>query len=521
MIRTNPALASPRVPVPSWWSDGWRQRACCLALLAIGCADARMDAAQQAPTTQAVLLRDLRALAGDEAEGRGLGQEGLARALEYAVRELQRAGAEPGYASASSEPGYLQPVPMTRYRYGTGNQATVSGPEGRSRLTHGGEFVLLSPGRDVRQVPPATPVFVGHGVSEPDRGWDDYASVDVRGRLVFVLESDFSQLPAALQAEYRDPRIGPQRLVEAAMAHGAAGMIVIPSPALFARWDILVASRLEGSFGVAQSYAVSGPEQAGLPVIALEREVVDELFGGTGYDPVTRAGNYRSFPLTGVEIGLTLDVTQEILTSHNALGFVPGTDPSLANEMVVVSAHIDHLGVVDREVFNGANDDASGCALVLELARRVAAAPLHRSTLFALFTAEEVGHFGSIHFLEKPPLPGTNVVASLNFEHMGRSEDGMLVATATTELLALAESVAAAPRRHRLRVRELEVGGLSIRGSDSFSFFLKHIPLVIIGGGAFPEYHLPTDDVELIDFGLLEDGVVVGEALVRRLGEAR
>jgi Zn-dependent M28 family amino/carboxypeptidase len=480
-----------------------------------------MDAAQQAPTTQAVLLRDLRALAGDEAEGRGLGQEGLARALEYVVREFQRAGAEPGYVSASSEPAYLQPVPMTRYRYGTGSHATVSGPEGTRRLTHGEELVLLSPGRDVRQVPPATPVFVGHGVSEPDHGWDDYASVDVRGRLIFILESDFSQLPPALQAEYRDPRIGPQRIVQAARAHGVAGMIVIPSPALFARWDMLVASRMEGSFGLAQSHAGSGPEQAGFPVIAFEREVVDEIFGGTGYDPVTRAGNYRSFPLTGVEIGLTLDVTQETLTSHNALGFVPGTDPSLVNELVVVSAHIDHLGVVDGEVFNGANDDASGCALVLELARRIATAPLRRSTFFALFTAEEVGHFGSIHFLEEPPLPGTDVVASLNFEHMGRSENGILGATATSELLALAESVAAAPEHHRLRVRELEVGGRSIQGSDSFSFYLEHIPLIIIGGGGFPEYHLPTDDVELIDFDLLEDGVAVGEALARRLGEGR
>ncbi len=126
---------------------------------------------------------------------------------------------------------------------------------------------------------------------------------------------------------------------------------------------------------------------------------MDELFRATGYDPVTREGNYRSFPLGGVEIGLELDATREVLTSHNAVGLVRGTDPSMAGELVVVSAHIDH--------------------------------------------------FGSIHFLEESPLSGVEVVSSLNFEHMDRSGDGTLLATAPEQLLALTEAVADLPEHQR------------------------------------------------------------------------
>ncbi len=121
-------------------------------------------------------------------------------------------------------------------------------------------MVLPMPGKETRDIPASTPVFVGHGVSEPERGWDDYAGVDVRGRLVFLLEGDFAALPSELQAEYDDPRVGPMRLVQAALDHEAAGVVIIPPAGTFEYWGALVATRMTGTFAAARPYSITAPE---------------------------------------------------------------------------------------------------------------------------------------------------------------------------------------------------------------------------------------------------------------------
>lgn len=463
----------------------------------------------------------MRALAGDDAGGRGLGQPGLAEALRYAAASLQAAGTEAGYVLPGGKATYLQPVPLRWSRYGTGNRAHIVRKTGTDTLMHGGGMVLLMPGKGVRRLKPATPVFVGYGVSEPNRGWDDYADVDVRGRLVFILEGGFSNLPTQLRPEYESPDIGYQKILAAAVEHGVAGVIAVPPEEAFAHWSILATMRASGTFAPEHPGSVSPQDEVPFPVLTFQRHIFDALFRGTGYDPVGRAGEYRGFALSDVEISLELSAEQLRLTSHNAVGLVLGNDPSAAGELVVVSAHIDHLGAVNGEIYNGANDDASGSAVVLELARRLSARPTRRSVLFVLFTAEEVGHFGSLRLLDEREAWGRQIVSSLNFEHMGRSQDGTFMATASDTHFDLTRAVAGASPRQRLRVRRLEAGGGSIRGSDSYSFYLHDIPLVIVGGGSFPEYHSPQDDVELIDFDLLEDAVAVGEALVRALGGER
>lgn len=467
-------------------------------------------------TTREALTRDLTTLASDDMEGRGLGQPGLERALNYAATSLQKAGTDPGFQPLEGPQGFLQPVPFTRYDYGEGTWIQLSSAAGERKLAHGEEMILLMPGREVKDIPASTPVFIGHGISEADRGWDDYAGVDVRDRMVFILEGDFAALPQELRAEYSDPSVWPKRLVRAAQDHGVAGMIIIPPAGFFEHWAVMADTRAEGAFAAARPYSITAPEDSDFPVIFLHREVIDELFAETGYDPPNRGGTYRSFPLDGFEMGLELDVAHGSMVSHNAVGFVRGTDPELSGEVVVVSAHIDHLGVVDGEIHNGANDDASGSVQVLELARRIARNPTPRSVLFALFTAEETDHLGSIHFLEEFPVPGLRIVSSLNLEQMGRADDGTLLATATEELLGATHAATSGPSGHRLRVAPLDDPQV-IHGSDSWSFYLHGLPLVIIGGGSFPEYHSPGDDVELIDFELLADGVAIAEELLRLL----
>ena len=470
--------------------------------------------AQQGITTRQALVEHMWALAGDQTEGRGLGQPGLTAAIEYAEKALREVGTLPGYHCDAGLATYLQPVPIVRYQFGSGTWARIERADGTNSLVPGENMVVLVAGKDKRDVASATPVFIGYGISEPELGWDDYANVDVRNRLVFILAGGYDELPRGLREEYTDPRSGPVKIAAAVQDHGVAGAVVIPSADLFSQWELLADMYAEGTYVAANS-----PEYLPVPAVAFGRESLHDVFRGTAYDPVTREGTYASFPLVGVKIALHVDATRELVSSYNVLGLVRGSDPVHADELVVVSAHIDHLGIVDGEIHNGANDDASGSAIVLELARRIAARPTHRSVLFALFTAEEVGHYGSLHFLEQVGNLGREVVSSLNLEHMGRSEDGTLVATAAVDLLSRVHRVADRAGGQRLRVRRLEEGGGAISGSDSFSFLLHDIPLVIVGGGMFPEYHSPLDDVDRIDFDLLEDGVVIGEALVRAIGE--
>jgi len=492
--------------------------------LTLGCETGPSRGRAATPLDDAARARlrvDLVSLADDEMEGRGLGQPGLARAIAYAAHRLEEAGTLPLPGPEGAPPSHLQAVPAVRYRYGDGNRLDLRGPGGHRSLRHGHEMVVLHAGRESPAVPAGPPVFIGFGISEPESGWDDYADLPVRDRLVLVMEGTPDNLPASIADVYSDPTRGPALKYQAALRHEVGGIIAIPQAEAFEMWALLVAGRVARSIAPSRSYAGGEIEDPELPVTALARDVLEDIFDGTGYDPVTRAGTYRTFVLAGYEAELALDARREPFISHNVLGLVEGTDPSLARELVVVSAHIDHLGVVDSEIRNGANDDASGCAVVLEVARRLAANPEPRPVLFVLFTAEESEHLGSLHFLAEPPLTGHTIVASLNLEHAGRSGDGTLLATASPTLMAVTEKVRETVAPGRLRTARLSPAGREVSGSDSYSFHLHGIPLIIVGGGFFPEYHGPGDDAALIDFDLLADATALSLALTRGLAMAR
>lgn len=449
--------------------------------------------------------------------GRGLGEPGLEKAIRHAALAMEEASTAPARGAAGDLRMHLQAVPFVRYRYGDGNRLTLRGPDGARELRHGEGFIVLHAGSAVRAVAPRPPVFVGFGISEPEGGHDDYNGLEVRGRMILIMEGVPDGLTGELREVYSDPTRGPARKYEAAFRHGVAGLIVIPHRDVFEAWDLLVHNRRERSFAAIRPYAGGELEDPELPVIALRRDVLEDLFTGRGYDPVQRTGEYRTFALDEYSVHLRLDVERDTLESHNVIGLVPGNDTRLANELVVVSAHLDHLGVVQGVIHNGANDDASGCAVVLETARQLVAVPAPRPVLFVLFTAEESEHLGSLHFLAEPPFPGMRIVASLNLEHVGRAGDGTLLATSSTELMDAVERVRRDVAPRRLRSGQLDSDGRNVSGSDSYSFHLHGIPLVILGGGGFPEYHGPEDDASRIDFDLLADATAISLAVVREL----
>ncbi len=487
-----------------------------IAVVAVVYACTAGDASRSKPES---LRTHMERLASDECEGRGLGQPGLERAIAYAAGVFEAAGLSPGCRRNGEPTSFLQPVPFVRYRYGGQNRLTVDGAGGSRVLEHGDGMIILHPGRDLRPPGAVLPVFVGYGIHEPHMGHDDYAGVDVNGRWILVMEGVPEQASDELRRIYREPAQGPQRQYDAAIKHGAAGIIAIPSAQAYRYWDMFRQMRRAQSIAATRDYAGARFRDPVLPVVVLRQDVLLELFDGKGFDPVTRTGSYASFELTGWRIALTIDVEREELVSHNVVGFVAGNDPQRRSELVVVSAHIDHLGIIGGEIYNGANDDASGCAVIMEAARVIAADPQRRSALFVLFTSEENEHLGSLHFLSDLPMSGTTIEAGVNLEHVGRSNDGALLATSSGELHAAVEAVRAS-HSDRLRTAPVDERGQIVSGSDSYSFFLHGIPLVIVGGGGFPEYHSPEDDLQHIDYEFLSDAVTVTVDLIRELAGA-
>jgi hypothetical protein len=201
---------------------------------------------------------------------------------------------------------------------------------------------------------------------------------------------------------------------------------------------------------------------------------------------------------------------------YNVLGIVPGSDEGLARELVIVSAHLDHLGVQDGKVFNGANDDASGCATAIEVIEAVALAPLPRTVMILLTTGEEAGHLGSKHFVANPPVPLETISAAVTLEHLGRPSPrgGLEVFTSRSLFSNLREPVRTAGERPLpMALTDRDRSG-KVRGSDTNSFIEGGVPVALLGGGAFDEYHTAQDDPDLIDYPHLLNATRIAYGMV-------
>ena len=214
------------------------------------------------------------------------------------------------------------------------------------------------------------------------------------------------------------------------------------------------------------------------------------------------------------------------LEAANVVALVEGTDPALRGQVVVVGAHYDHLGrettfaadpKAGRVIHNGADDNASGTAAVLELARRLQARPPRRSVLFVAFSGEELGILGSSHFVDHSPVPADSVAAMLNFDMVGRLRDDKVIVYGTgtaAELPALLDSANAAGPR--LAVRPVADG---VGPSDHSAFYLKRVPVLHFFTDVHPDYHAATDDVEKVNAPGTARVVALAEGVLRRVAD--
>ena len=467
-----------------------------VAVAALDTAAAWGETAAPPAFERRTLEEHIRYLASDELLGRGNGSAGLENAALHIRKSFQVLGLEPVGEGGT----YLQTFRVTTgQELGRHTGALLRVPDGVRTLEYGRDFEPLSLSASGEVEAPV--VFAGYGVTAPEHDYDDYASVDVRGRIVLLLR-------------YAPDVFGKQgwhatfvRKAQNAASHGALAVLVVNGPRHHREDKIVPFSLDVGAGGTAP-----------IPTVHLKREHADALLRASGRSLLELQSGIddalvpRSFAIEGVEMALTVDLRRATVTVANVLGYLPASGAgSRRREHIVIGAHYDHLGLGesgsrDRRsrglVHNGADDNASGVAGVLELARVFSLETNRpRGILFVAFAGEELGLKGSLHYTSHPALPLKDAVAMINIDMIGRLRHDLVYLGGIDRLPQLQEWI----------VERLKEEGLAFSGrftadeaSDHAPFIRAGVPSLFFFTGLHGDYHKPTDDLQFINFEGME-----------------
>ncbi|WP_375402274.1 M28 family metallopeptidase [uncultured Sphingomonas sp.] len=495
-------------------------------------------AATPLPADQAAMKAHVLFLASDAMRGREAGSPEYDIAAQYVAAQFYAAGLRPG----GEEGGYLQRVPLVAYKLEGAPEASV----GRTPLVHGQDYIAgPNPARgETRLTAPV--VFAGWGVDAPTYGHDDFAGTDVRGKIVAV----FGGAPARFDGEERAFHGSASTKAQAAARRGAAGLLIINSAQSEARrpFASLVANADRPRYTWAKPDGTGATDAPDTPQLGtLSQAGAAKIFGPAWRPIAKQAGdaNARFKPLSAPgTMTIATRTSFAPALSSNVVGLIPGSDPKLRDQVVVLSAHLDHIGVdpvgtgepTRDRINNGAMDNAMGIASLIEEAKRFKADPKQprRTVMFLAVTAEEKGLIGSDYFANHPTVPLANIVADVNLDMpilTYRFED-MIVFGADRSTLGPIVRDAAASVGVTMSPDPLPEQGLFVR-SDHFRFVEKGVPSVFLWPGqkgpgkaaydAFflSNYHKPSDEVTLpIDWSQGPRFVGVNYAIARAVADA-
>ena len=439
----------------------------------------------------------IRFLADDLLEGRFTGSRGHAIAERYVATELQSMGAEPGGDAG----GFLQVVPMRGAMKDAARTSLVIHSRGKADTTLkiDGDFILSSDMRTASVDVDAPLVFAGFGVTAPEYGYDDLAGLDLKGKIAVIftgapLSDKDDYFPPTAHAIYSDGRDKIARLA----ARGAAGMMTVFRPDDEER---LPWARVTKQSHIEQmSWLKDGQPGTSAAGAALRGAIHWKTFdailarAGAGRDTTSLTSAVTSRTLKGFDIPVSLHgkLASKLrdLESHNVVGILRGSDPKLSGEYVVYSAHLDHLGFgvpIDGDaIYNGALDNASGTAAILEIARAYSLLPKRpaRSILFLSCTGEERGLLGSDYFARYPTVPAGSIVADFNDDMvlaLGPMHD---VVAFGAEHSSLGPLVQAAASTLGLQTSpDSEPKQVIFIRSDQYSFVKQGIPSIMVEPG--------------------------------------
>ena len=495
--------------------------------------------AQEGAISAERIREHTRFLASDLLEGRGVGQRGGDIATEYIATQFALAGAKP----AGDNGTWFQKVPLVGVETLPDASLSAVGSGKAVDFQWLNDFVGTSQTQEADTQFDAPAVFVGHGIAAPEYKWDDFQGVDVAGKMLVV----FTNEPPSTDPAFFEGRALTYYgrwtyKYEEALRRGARGVIIIhTTPTAGYGWDVV-----RGSWAREMPFVKLAPGERALGFAGwVTREAGDKLLGlaGKTVDELLAAADKPGFKAMPLDIRIRCRLRSKIreLNTRNVAALVPGSDPVLKNEVVIYTAHWDHLGIATPvngdAIYNGAIDNATGCAILMELARAWAELPQKpkRSALFLSVTAEDGGLRGSEYYAAHPLFPAARTAIDLNYDAIypwGRAKDVVITGAERTTVWPLAQQIAA---RLRLAVSpddEPEQG--SYFRSDHFSFAHAGIPAFSIdhatefagkpeGYGrkladAYNEhdYHHPSDEFHADwDFTALEQAAEYGFLLGR------
>ncbi|HVR43152.1 MAG TPA: M28 family metallopeptidase [Thermoanaerobaculia bacterium] len=460
----------------------------------------------------------VRFLADDLLEGRGAGTRGYDLAAAWTASRFEELGLEPAGTAGS----WFQPIPFVRSTLVPERSSlSVHRRRGEHSLRIFDDFTIQPNPTDARAEVRAPAVFAGFGISAPELGWDDYARTDVGGKIVVVLAGAPGRFPPTLRAHHG----GSRRKAELAEAAGAVGLITVRGPLADRRspWE---RTRRQAKI---PSLRWIGPDgrvrgiQPGLRAIAtMSRSGAEAIFEPRALARALALENDARRPLgfpLRIEISMKTATEHERIESSNVVAMLPGSDAELSREVVVYTAHLDHLGItepVDGDpINNGAFDNASGTAAMIEAAGafRALPSPPKRSVLFLAVTAEEKGLLGSDYFARFPTIERDRIVANVNMDMFVMIHPLREVVVFGYEHSTLARHAdAAAAHLGIRRIDDPKPDEASFVRSDQYSFVRQGIPAVALNEGTdsgdpavdgkkeierwlLERYHTPQDDL--------------------------
>jgi Zn-dependent M28 family amino/carboxypeptidase len=457
-------------------------------------------AAELKPAFDAITANDImqhiRVMSADEYEGRGPGTKGEELTVKYLTEQYQRIGLKPGNPDGT----YVQKVPLVGFT-GAPTASFTAGTK-QLNLKFPQDYVAVSR-RFVPEskVENSEMVFVGYGVVAPEYGWDDYKGLDVRGKTIVMLIND-PQVPETGDPATLDDKMFKGKAMtyygrwtykyEIASHKGAAAAVIIheTEPAGYP-YEVV-----SGSWS-RENFDIQKPDK-NMGRVAVESWITTdrakELFTASGqdFDALKKAAVSKDFKPVALNAKANVTVRNTIreINSSNVIGKLEGSDPTLKNEYVIYTAHWDHLGrdpkLTGDQIFNGALDNASGTAALIEIAEAFTklATPPKRSILFLAVTAEEKGLLGAKYYAETPLYPLNKTLANINMDGVnqwGRTTDITMVGDDNSTLIDLLREAATAQRRAVNPDPESEKG--FYYRSDHFEFAKQGVPALYTDSG--------------------------------------
>ena len=499
-----------------------------LVLARLGTAATPLDPAVK-PGRDAItpdgMLAHIKALASDEFEGRAPGSHGEELSVQYIAKEFLKAGLAPGNPAG----GYTQEVPLAGIT--TTPQLSFTVKDQTTSLKYPDDYVASSARLQKEiKVENSDILFVGYGVVAPEYGWDDYKDVDVHGKTLLMLIND-PPIPDPKDPSKLDEKMFKGRAMtyygrwtykyEIAAQKGAAAAVIIheTEPAAYP-YSVVRTSWSKENFELdAADKNMSAVSVRSWITLDVAKKLLRDA--GQNFDELKKAAVSKQFRPVLLPAKASFDLKQAVrsLKSHNVIGKLPGSDPKLKDEYVLYTAHWDHLGrhqeMKGDQIFNGAVDNASGDAAVLQLAEafsKLNPAP-KRSILFMCTTAEEAGLLGAKYYAEHPLYPLARTLADINIDSMnvwGKArdvEDTSFGLTTLDDLLA-----EAAKQQGRVAIPNSRPEKGSFYRADNFEFSKVGLPSLYIGKGEHlvsraTDAPLRSDEFDLRDYHQVSDEI--------------